>query len=146
MTDGGTLVLVLRMVVSLAIVLGLVVLFARWLEHRETNGARRARRRRVRGGRSALPAVAVDVLARHHLARGVSVQVVRVGGQLLVLGVTENGVQVLTDLGPADLEPEEDDATVRSVRAQGASAVDLFESMLRREGKHRVGPHDESRE
>lgn len=140
MTDGGTLVLALRMIVSLAIVLGLVVLFARWLERRGAGG-RSATRRAGRGVGRHRPQVSMDVLARTHLSRGVTVQVVRVGGQLLTLGVTESSVVVLTDLGPADLEPEE---SQEAARAQGRAAAEIFETMLRREGKHRVGSQDET--
>lgn len=167
MIDGGAFLLVLRMVVSLAIVLGLVVLFARWLERRGVGGAVSRRSSRARGAHKApalprllprrpAPLVTAEVLARTPLSRSASLQVVRVGGQILALGVTDHGVRVLTDLGPADLEVEDevpeppaaDAGPAGHARAQGRAAdaaADVFENMLRREGRHRDASHDEPR-
>ncbi|ABL80269.1 MULTISPECIES: flagellar biosynthetic protein FliO [unclassified Nocardioides] len=80
--------LTVRLLVSLSLVIGLLLLLARF-------GGRR-----FRGGRDPM----VRVLHRHHLSRGSTVSVVAVGSRLLVLGATEHQVRVLTELDPEDLD------------------------------------------
>ncbi|MFC7496477.1 MULTISPECIES: flagellar biosynthetic protein FliO [unclassified Nocardioides] len=87
--------LAIRLVFSLAVVLGLLALLAKF-------GARR-----FKGGKGAM----VQVLHRQSISRGTAVTVVTVGGRVLVLGTTEQQVRVLTELDPdevADYLPEED--------------------------------------
>lgn len=79
--------LTVRLLVSLSLVLGLLLLLIRF-------GGRR-----FRGNRDSM----VRVLHRHHLSRGSTVSVVAVGSRLLVLGATEHQVRVLTELDPEDL-------------------------------------------
>ena len=79
--------LTVRLLVSLSLVLGLLLLLARY-------GGRR-----FRGNRDSM----VRVLHRHQLSRGSTVSVVAVGSRLLVLGATEHQVRVLTELDPEDL-------------------------------------------
>ena len=82
--------LVLRLAVSLGVVLGLFWLVAR-------AGARKL------GGSRAL----LKVHGRQSLSRTASVAVVEVGSRVLVVGVSEGGVRLLTELDPEDLaEPE----------------------------------------
>lgn len=78
--------LAIRLVFSLAVVLGLLALLTK------VGG------RRFRGRKDAM----VQVLHRQHLSRGTTVSVVAVGTRVLVLGTTEHQVSVL-----AELEPEE---------------------------------------
>jgi flagellar protein FliO/FliZ len=82
--------LTIRLVVSLAIVVGLLLLLARF-------GARRFQ------GRSG---AFVQVLHRQPLSRTAGVAVVTVGARVLVLGTTEHQVSVLTELDPEELEIE----------------------------------------
>lgn len=79
--------LVVRLVFSLAVVLGLLLLLARV-------GMKRGR------GRAGSP---VRVLHRQALSRTSAVTVVTVGSRLLVLGVTEHQVRVLTELDADEL-------------------------------------------
>ena len=79
--------LTLRLVFSLAVVVGLLLLLARL-------GSRR-----FRGQHGAL----VRVLHRQPLTRTTSVSVVAVGSRVLVLGTTEQQVRVLTELDPEEL-------------------------------------------
>ena len=79
--------LTVRLVLSLSLVLGLMLLLARVVS------------RRTRGRRGDL----VRVLHRQPLSRGSSVSVVSVGSRVLVLGTTEHQVQVLTELEPGEL-------------------------------------------
>ncbi|MFA6573817.1 MAG: flagellar biosynthetic protein FliO [Nocardioides sp.] len=84
--------LVVRLVFSLAVVLGLLLLTARL-------GARRFK------GRAGSP---VRVLHRQALSRTSSVTVVTVGSRVLVLGTTEQQIRVLAELEPDELDDLED--------------------------------------
>lgn len=83
--------LTIRLIVSLAIVVGLLLLLARF-------GARK-----FRGNTGAL----VHVVHRQALSRTSSVSVVTVGSRVLVLGTTEQQISVLTELDPDELELED---------------------------------------
>lgn len=78
--------LVLRLAVSLGVVLGLFWLVAR-------TGAKKL------GGSRAL----LRVHGRQSLSRTASVAVVEVGSRVLVVGVSEGGVRLLTELDPEDI-------------------------------------------
>ncbi|MBO9523558.1 MAG: flagellar biosynthetic protein FliO [Nocardioidaceae bacterium] len=80
--------LTIRLIVSLAIVVGLLLLLARF-------GARK-----FRGSAGAL----VHVVHRQPLSRTSAVAVVTVGSRVLVLGTTEQQVSVLAELDPDELE------------------------------------------
>lgn len=84
--------LTIRLVVSLAIVVGLLLLLARF-------GARR-----FRGQAGAL----VRVVHRQPLSRTSAVAVVTVGSRVLVLGTTEQQVSILTELEPEEIEGHAD--------------------------------------
>lgn len=79
--------LTLRLVFSLAVVLGLLLLIAR------------ISARRFRGQHDAL----VRVVHRQPLSRNSAVCVVAVGTRILVLGTTEHEVRVLTELDPDEV-------------------------------------------
>ena len=84
-----------RLAVSLAVVFGLMVLAGRVL------------RRRGLGSATGTGATSrIEVLARQGLRRTSSVQLVRVGGRTLVLGVTDAAVSVLGEADPLLLEAE----------------------------------------
>ncbi len=83
--------LTIRLVVSLAIVVGLLLVLAKF-------GARK-----FRGNAGAL----VHVVHRQALSRTSSVSVVTVGSRVLVLGTTEQQISVLTELDPDELELED---------------------------------------
>ena len=93
--------LTIRLIVSLSIVVGLLLLLARF-------GARK-----FRGQAGAL----VRVVHRQPLSRTSAVAVVTVGSRVLVLGTTEHQVSILTELEPEEIEghvtldlpPEEED-------------------------------------
>jgi flagellar protein FliO/FliZ len=80
----------MRLIASLAVVVGLLLLAARLL------GRRLA-------GREGAP---VRVLHRHPLTRSSSVAVVAVGSRILVLGTTDQQVRLLTELDPDELDVE----------------------------------------
>jgi len=100
MIEGSVAGTLVRLVLSLATVLMLMVVLARYLRHRQLGtgfGAGATRRRK-----KALP---LEIVTRQGLSRGSSLAVVRVSGQLLLLGVTETSVSVLRELEDVD-EPE----------------------------------------
>ena len=83
--DSSTVVLALRVVLSLAVVLGLLW----WLG------------RRTAGTRGRVRQASVTVVGRQSLSRHSSVAVVEVEGRRLLLGVTDQGVSLLTELEQA---------------------------------------------
>ena len=97
-----------RLAISLAVVLALLAV-----------AARVARRRGLGGTRGTTPASRIEVLARQGLGRTSSVQLVRVAGRTLVLGVTEQSVQVLGEADPLLLAAEQ--ALVPEVREARAT-------------------------
>jgi len=82
--------LFVRLIVSLALVVGLLLLLARVAQGRYR-------------GRSG---AAIQVLHRQALGKGSSVAVVSVGGRVLVVGATDNQVSLLTELDPDELQLE----------------------------------------
>jgi flagellar protein FliO/FliZ len=96
MSDGSVVLAVLRLLVSLGAVLALLVVLARYAAKRGLGGARTGR-----------GPVTLDVLSRRALGKASSVQVVQVGSRVMVLGVTDRSVSVLTELSEAELaQPE----------------------------------------
>ncbi|HSE09787.1 MAG TPA: flagellar biosynthetic protein FliO [Nocardioidaceae bacterium] len=83
--------LVLRVVLSLAVILGLLWFIARTSSRRFGGTARSM----------------VRVVARQPLARTASLAVVEVGERVLVVGVSENGVNLLTELDPSEVPVEQ---------------------------------------
>ncbi len=80
--------LVVRLVFSLAVVLGMLMLLTRFSA------------KKFRGGANSL----VRVVHRQPLSRTSAVAVVTVGSRVLVIGTTEHQVQLLTELDPDELE------------------------------------------
>lgn len=80
--------LAVRMVVSLAVVVGLLLLIARFSQKRFT-------------GRSGSP---LQVLHRQSLSRSSGVALVSVGGRMLLLGTTDQQVQMLTEIDPVEVD------------------------------------------
>ncbi len=100
--------LTLRLVFSLAAVLGLMLLLARLVG------------RRTRGQHGDL----VRVLHRQPLSRGSSVSVVSVGSRVLVLGTTEHQVRVLTELDPDEARQPEPSGATALVPVRGSHRAD----------------------
>ena len=92
-----TMGLVLRVALSLATVVGLIWLFGR--------GLLKAPGVRAGGGS------AVRMLGRQQLSRGTSVVVVGVGDQAMVLGVSEQGVTMLTRMSLDEVDAAPTPAT-----------------------------------
>jgi flagellar protein FliO/FliZ len=104
--------LAVRMVVSLAVVVGLLLLIAKFSQKRFK-------------GRSGSP---LQVLHRQSLSRSSGVALVSVGGRMLLLGTTDNQVQMLTEVDPADVTGAVEDTSVETPVA--APAVPVQDSLL----------------
>ena len=94
MEDVSLVALLGRLAVSLGVVFALMAVAGKVL------------RKRGLGTRGATATSRIEVLARQGLGRSSSVQLVRVGGRTLVLGVTESSVSVLGEADPLLLEVE----------------------------------------
>jgi flagellar protein FliO/FliZ len=90
--------LVLRLVFSLAVVLGLLIVLAK------------VARKKLHGANGAM----IRVLARQPLTRTSAVAVISVAGRVLVVGTTEHEVRLLTELDPDALDIEDDPPQITS--------------------------------
>lgn len=86
----------MRLIASLAVVVGLMLLLARLVGKRY-------------GARAGAP---VQVLHRQQLSRSASVAVITVGSRVLVVGSTDHQVSLLTELDPEELVDAELDGAV----------------------------------
>ena len=135
MVDGSLAGTLLRLVVSLAVVLLLLVFLARYLNGRQGGTGRGVA---LPGRRK--PAAPVEVLSRHGLTRGSSLAVVRAGGQLLLVGVTETSVSVLRELEeepepePVDLPQDVPAGPVAGPAGSLGSVVELLREWTTRRG------------
>lgn len=86
----------MRLIASLAVVVGLMLLLARLVGKRY-------------GARAGAP---VQVLHRQQLSRSASVAVITVGSRVLVVGSTDHQVSLLTELDPEELADAELDGAV----------------------------------
>lgn len=122
--------LLLRLLASLAVVVGLLLLLARLASRRFT-------------GRAGAP---VQVVHRQQLSRGSAVAVVAVGSRVLLLGTTDHQVSLLTELDPEDLTEleaapaEPDDTGPRRTDAPPAGALtgSLLSARTWRQALHAV--------
>jgi flagellar biogenesis protein FliO len=120
-SGGTTLGILLRLVFSLAVVLVLMVLLARFLQQRQLGGAVPARGR----------AVPMRVLGRQGVGRTASVTLLDVAGTVLVLGVTEQSVQVLRELSSEEL-PVADEPGAPAGRPPSPGLVGLLDLLRER--------------
>jgi flagellar protein FliO/FliZ len=100
--------LAIRVVFSLAVVFGLIWLVAR-TSSRKFGGAARSM---------------VRVVARQPLARTASLAVVEVGDRVLVVGVSENGVSLLTEMDPSELPAADTAAETGDPTVETAALTD----------------------
>jgi flagellar biosynthetic protein FliO len=97
MGSASTLVLFVRLIFSLAVVIGLMWVAANVVRKRGFSGANT--RRGPRGPN-------VDLVARRALGRNAAIAVVRVGERSMVIGITDHQV---TNLGEVDLTDDDID-------------------------------------
>lgn len=96
---GGTLGAgqLVRVVISLAVVIGIMIVAARVLRRRGVGLGGGS------GGRRPVGTAAIELLARRGLTRSTSIALVRIGDRHLVVGVTDASVSVLAEGGPETL-------------------------------------------
>jgi flagellar biogenesis protein FliO len=109
--DSSTVELLVRLVFSLAVVLGLVWFLAKVVRARGAKGLFTG----LGSGRRDRKRPDIDVLARHALTKSASLALVRVAGRDLLVGVTDSSVRVLDSL-PAR---EEDDPLEELLELEG---------------------------
>ena len=97
MEDVSVLSLLGRQLFTLALVLILMALLAKVLRNRTMPGL----------GRPSVRRDLLQIVARQPLSRSASVAVVQAGERALVIGITEAGVNLLAELDPESLEPDE---------------------------------------
>lgn len=100
----------MRLIASLAVVVGLMLLLARLVGKRY-------------GARAGAP---VQVLHRQQLSRSASVAVITVGSRVLVVGSTDHQVSLLTELDPEELvDAELEDALDAEVEPEPELTAEL---------------------
>jgi flagellar biosynthetic protein FliO len=115
MASASTLMLFVRLIMSLGVVIGLMWIAANVLRKRGIAGTTSAKRS-ARGPE-------VELVARKPLGRNASIVVVRVGDRSMLVGVTDQRVTNLGDVDFADVELYEDNTwTVSSGATSPASA------------------------
>jgi flagellar protein FliO/FliZ len=119
MGSASTLALFARLIMSLAVVIGLMWVAANVLRKRGFSGV--AGRRAVRGPQ-------VELLARRPLGRNASITVVRVGDRTLVIGVTDHQVTKLGEVEFEDIDLNED--ATWTAPSGGASPASAWKTML----------------
>jgi flagellar protein FliO/FliZ len=115
--DQSFSILVIRMLASLAVVVAILGLAARWMRRKGLAGG---------FGRPAAPWARIEVLGRSILSKSSSVALVKVAGKTLLLGVTDHNVSLLSEL-PAEAGTEDTtalaDAHSMSLRASLAATL-----------------------
>jgi flagellar biosynthetic protein FliO len=120
---GSTLLLFVRLIMSLGVVIGLMWVAANVLRKRGFSGV--AGKRATRGPQ-------VELLARRPLGRNASIAVVRVGDRSLVVGVTDHQVTKLAESDYDDIDLNEGNTwTVPSGANGPASAWKTMLEQLR---------------
>ena len=114
MASASTLILFARLILSLAVVIGLMWVAANVLRKRGFSGV--AGRRGPRGPQ-------VELLARRPLGRNASIAVVRVGERSLVVGVTDHQVTKLGDVEITEIDLDEDNTWTVSSGANGPATA-----------------------
>jgi flagellar biogenesis protein FliO len=122
--DVNVLELVVRLVVSMALVVGIIVVAAKVLRNRGGLGF---------GAGRGQDGIRLDVLERTQLARNATVAVVRVGGRGLVLGITEQSVTLLAEAPELVVKYEQQEAERTAPPtepgAPGTTRMNFFEAL-----------------
>lgn len=111
MSDASLPVVLLRLVFAVAVVVGLLLLTARFT-------------RRLGAGGAGPTRGAIRVVARQPLGRNTSVAVIETGGRTLVLGVTEHAISLLSEQELVAAPPEEAGSPPAGVGIDRRSVID----------------------
>jgi flagellar protein FliO/FliZ len=134
MQSASTLMMFLRLIMSLAVVIGLMWIAANVVRKRGFAGIGSLRGPRGQRG----PQMEVELVARKPLSKTASIAVVRIGGRSLVVGVTDHQVTNLGEVVNAEIDLREDNTwTVSSGANSPASAwKTMLDQMRNRTVRH----------
>jgi flagellar biogenesis protein FliO len=130
--------LIIRMLVSLAVVLALMYVAARLIDR--TRGGSRPRRRPARGssavrpGRSVSQSRDLEIVGHRPLGKGASVALVQAADRTWLIGVTETSVRLLSEI-PPEADSASDDASpagVTSLVSTTPTPVTLLDQLRER--------------
>ena len=131
MESASTLMMFVRLIMSLGVVIGLMWVAANVLRKRGIAGT-------GGGSRKTAAGLEVELVTRKPLGRNASIAVVRVGERSMLVGVTEQQVTNLGDVEFEEIELYEDNTwTVSSGATSPASAwKTMLEQMRNRTARH----------
>ena len=123
MLDSSVLTLLLRLVVSLGIVIGLMLLLSGWLRKRGVvlGGANGSRTRST-------STAALEIVTRKPLGRNAQLAIVRAGNKTLVLGITEQNITMLseTEIASFDIDIDIDSPEAQRTGLPSSTATGTF--------------------
>jgi flagellar protein FliO/FliZ len=125
MQDVSGFELVVRLVVSLGLVIGCMMLLGRFM--RAKGGA-------MMGGGRKSQDTPLDVLVRKPLGRSSSIAIVRAGDRVFAIGVTEERVTHLADLDPFGIELDLSQLSAAEWTTPTGSATTMADSSTTRKG------------
>ena len=130
MASASTLMLFVRLILSLGVVIGLMWIAANVLRKRGIAGTSSSKRT-ARGPE-------VELVARKPLGRNASIVVVRVGDRSMLVGVTDQRVTNLGDVEFADVELYEDNTWTVSSGANGSASAwtTMLDQLRNRTARH----------
>lgn len=97
--------LLLRLVLSMAVVMGVMWVAARLVRRRQGRVGTTRRAGNVRGPRKRLTEAPFDVVYRRPIGKGAAIALVQTQGRRLLVGVTEQSVNLLAEI-PVEPLPE----------------------------------------
>jgi flagellar protein FliO/FliZ len=125
MESASTLMMFVRLLLSLSVVIGLMWVAATVVRKRGFTGHGLQRRPRGQQG----PQVEVELVARKPLSKSASIAVVKIGGRSVVVGVTDHQITNLGEIFTADIDLREDNIRTLSSGAT-ASPASAWKTML----------------
>ncbi len=121
MSEASTFEMMARLVLSLAVVLGLMWVMAYVMKRRGLAPGLR------RGQRSTAE---VELLARKPLGRNASIAIVRAGGRTMVVGITDQHVTKLDDADVDEIDLETTDGQWTAATKEPAGSGQARKTML----------------
>ena len=121
MASASTLILFVRLILSLAVVIGLMWVAANVLRKRGFSGV---------AGRHLKRGPEIELIARRPLGRNASIAVVRIGDRSLVVGVTDHQVTNLGEYEMTEIELDEGNTWTVPSGANGNSPATAWKTML----------------
>jgi len=118
MESASTLMMFVRLLISLGVVIGLMWVAATVVRKRGFTGHGMQRRPRGQKG----PQVEVELVARKPLSKTASIAVVKIGGRSVVVGVTDHQITNLGEIRNAEIDLREDNIRTLSSGAMESPA------------------------